>query len=80
MMEALGLVLGFFVSCSMIHEFRNTIWVMTPHGEGLALLLIDYGINQNTIWVVANKVDGQIRHYDSSQISLSKNHTIDLNI
>lgn len=80
MLEALGLVLGFFVSCSMIHEFRNTIWVMTPHGEGLALLLIDYGINQNTIWVVANKVDGQIRHYDSSQISLSKNHTIDLNI
>ena len=64
----------------MIHEFNNVLWVMTPHGEGLALLLIDYGINQNTIWVVANKLDGRIRHYDSNQISLSPNHTIDLNI
>jgi hypothetical protein len=53
---------------------------MTPHGEGLAILIIDYGINQNTIWVVANKEDGAIRHYDSNQISLSKNNTIDLNI
>lgn len=53
---------------------------MTPHGEGLAILLIDYGINQNTIWVVANKLDGRIRHYDSNQITLSKNHTIDVNI
>jgi hypothetical protein len=33
-----------------------------------------------TVWVVANKLDGRIRHYDSNQISLSKNHTIDLNI
>lgn len=74
------LLLGHFVSCSMIHEFKNTIWVMTPHGEGLAILLIDYGINQNTIWVVANKLDGRIRHYDSNQITLSKNNTIDLNI
>jgi len=53
---------------------------MTPHGEGLALLVIDYGINQNTIWVVANKEDGAIRHYDSNQIFLCKNNTIDLNI
>ena len=53
---------------------------MTPHGEGLALLLIDYGIQQNTVWVVANKSDGRIRHYDSNQIRLAKNHTIDLNI
>jgi hypothetical protein len=64
----------------MIHEFKNTLWVMTPHGEGLALLLIDYGIQQNTVWVVANKSDGRIRHYDSNQIRLAKNHTIDLNI
>ena len=64
----------------MIHEFKNVIWVMTPHGEGLAIMIIDYGINQNTIWVVANKKDGAIRHYDSNQISLSKNNTIDLNI
>jgi hypothetical protein len=64
----------------VIHEFKNTIWVITPHGEGLAILIIDYGINQNTIWVVANKEDGAIRHYDSNQIFLCKNNTIELNI
>jgi hypothetical protein len=64
----------------VIHEFKNTIWVITPHGEGLAIMVIDYGINQNTIWVVANKEDGAIRHYDSNQIFLCKNNTLDLNI
>ena len=64
----------------MIHEFKNALWVMTPHGEGIAILVIDYGIQHNTVWVVANKSDGRIRHYDSNQISLSRNHTIDLNI
>lgn len=53
---------------------------MTPHGEGLAILVIDYGIQHNTVWVVANKSDGRIRHYDSNQITLSKNYTIDLNV
>jgi hypothetical protein len=53
---------------------------MTPHGEGIALLVIDYGIQQNTVWVVAAKSDGRIRHYDSNQISLVKNDTIEFNI
>jgi hypothetical protein len=53
---------------------------MTPHGEGLVILVIDYGVNHNTVWVIANKEDGRIRHYDSNQITLSKNCTIDLNL
>jgi hypothetical protein len=62
-----------------IHEFQSTIWVDTPHGEGIAILMIDYGIHQNTIWVVANKNDGRVRHYDSNDIQLSTNHTLNLN-
>jgi hypothetical protein len=62
-----------------IHEFQSTIWVETPHGEGVAILLIDYGIHQNTIWVVANKNDGRVRHYDSNDIKFSANHTINMN-
>jgi hypothetical protein len=62
-----------------IHEFQSTIWVDTPHGEGIAILIIDYGIHQNTIWVVANKNDGRVRHYDSNDIQLSTNHTLNLN-
>ena len=63
-----------------ILEIQQTLWFNTPHGLGQALFIIDYGIHQNTIWVVANKEDGKIRHYDSNQISLEKNCTIDLNL
>lgn len=63
----------------MIHEFQKVVWVDTPHGEGLAVLVIDYGVNHNTVWVVANKDDGRVRHYDSNQIRLTKNCTIELN-
>ena len=70
----------FFRFVFMIHEFRNVIWVDTPHGEGIAILVIDYGVNHNTVWVVANKEDGRIRHYDSNQISISKNCTLDLKV
>ena len=62
-----------------IHEFQSTYWVDTPHGEGIAILIIDYGIHQNTIWVVANKDNGRVRHYDSNDIKLSINNTINLN-
>ena len=62
-----------------IHEFQSTLWVDTPHGEGIAILIIDYGIHQNTIWVVANKNDGRVRHYDSNDIQLSTNHTLNIN-
>jgi hypothetical protein len=69
-----------FIFMPMIHEMKQVMWVMTPHGEGLVVLVIDYGVNHNTVWVIANKEDGRIRHYDSNQISLSKNCTIDLNL
>ena len=62
-----------------IHEFQSTYWVDTPHGEGIAILIRDYGIHQNTIWVVADKNDGRVRHYDSNDIKLSTNNTIHLN-
>ena len=63
-----------------IHEIQQVIFVNTPHGEAQVLFLIDYGIHLNTIWVTSNKIDGKIRHYDSNQISVVKNNTIDFNI
>lgn len=59
---------------------QRTIFVNTPHGESQVLFLIDYGIHQNTIWVVANMLDGAIRHYDSNDITLTKNFTIGMNL
>lgn len=64
----------------MIHEMKQVMWVDTPHGEGLVILVMDYGVNHNTVWVVANKEDGKIRHYDSNHISMTKNCTLDLKV
>lgn len=63
-----------------IHEINQALLVETPHGLGIAIFIIDYGLQLNTIWVIANKLDGQIRHYDSNQIKLSINQTIEFNI
>ena len=45
----------------MIHEIQNTLWFNTPHGIGQALFIIDYGIHQNTIWVIALSGGGEIK-------------------
>jgi hypothetical protein len=68
------------VTMTTIHEIQQVMFINTPHGESQALFIIDYGIHQNTIWVVANKEDGKIRHYDSNQISLTINCTVDFNL
>ena len=59
-----------------IIEIEQLMYLDTPHGEGLALFLIDYGAQANTIWIVANCTDGKIRHYSSSDISLTTNFTL----
>ncbi len=63
-----------------IHEIQQILWVTTPHGEGQALFLIDYGPHHNTIWVVSNKSDGSIKHYDSNDIKVTKNFTLKSNL
>ena len=56
----------------MIHEFKTLIPVHTPHGEGDALLLIDYGIDVNTVWLVRLK-GGVVLHYLSEDIRVYGN-------
>ena len=64
----------------MIYEIKQILWVKTPHGDGLALFIMDYGIQNNTIWIIALKKDGNIKHYDSNQIKLISNNTINFNV
>ncbi len=52
----------------MIIQLNPPIWVQTPKGEGDALLIIDYGVHYNTVWVVHLFEDGQVLHFDSSDI------------
>lgn len=63
-----------------IHEIQQVMWIDTPHGIGQALFLIDYGPHNNIIFVVALEKDGTIKHYDSNQVFLATNHTLDMNL
>jgi hypothetical protein len=62
-----------------ICELNNVMYVNTPHGISQALFIVDYGIHQNTIWVCANVENGNIRHYNSNQITVCVNYTLDFN-
>lgn len=62
-----------------IHEIQQSMWVHTPKGEGQALFIIDYGTHQNTIWVVCLKENGKILHFDSNQLTMTKNSTLEIN-
>lgn len=56
----------------MIHEIKSPISVHTPHGEGIAIFLIDYGIDVNSVWVV--RLDGgHVKHYYSDDIRVYDN-------
>lgn len=65
---------------TVIHELQQILWVTTPHGDGQVLFLIDYGVHENTIWVVALEETGIVKHYNSNDIRLCKNNTININI
>ena len=65
---------------TVIHEIKQVLTVNTPFGEAQALFLIDYGIHLNSIWVCASYSDGKIRHFDSNQITVNINHTLELNL
>ena len=48
-------------------------YVTTPLGEGHAVLLLDYGPNINTVWIVHIFEDGKIVHVDSSEVRMMGN-------
>jgi hypothetical protein len=54
--------------------------VETPLGRGEAIFVIDYGMHQNTCWVVALQKDGIIKHFDCNDVILSTNYTYRLNM
>lgn len=61
-------------------QLNPEIWVETPLGIGLAVIVIDYGLGHNTCWVFALKKDGQIKHFDSNDVKVLKNHTYNFNL
>ena len=64
---------------NMIIQLSPTILVETPLGRGQALFLIDYGMQQNSCWVVALVKDGVVKHFDCNDIIVSTNFTYAIN-
>lgn len=60
----------------MILQLYPSMMVETPLGTGQAFFfVIDYGMHQNTCWVVALTEDGVIKHFDCNDVILSTNYT-----
>lgn len=66
-------------SNSMILQLNPTILVETPLGRGHAIFIIDYGMHQNTCWVVALEKNGVVKHFDSNSIIVATNFTYAIN-
>lgn len=64
----------------MILQLDPAILVETPLGKGQAIFIIDYGMHQNTCWVVALQKNGIIKHFDCNDVVLSTNYTYGLNL
>ena len=46
-----------------IHQLNPELWMMTPKGEGLAILATDYGMDHNKIFTVMLN-SGEILDFD----------------
>mgnify|MGYP006184175861 CR=1 FL=1 len=64
----------------MILQLKPSILVETPMGSGQALFIIDYGMHQNTCWVVALADNGVVKHFDCNDIILAVNYTYGVNL
>ena len=56
----------------MILQLNPTIDVKTPLGDAEAIMVIDYGLNVNTVWVCRMK-GGFVRHFYSDDIRIYDN-------
>ena len=63
----------------MILQLNPTIYVDTPLGKGHAIFLIDYGMHQNTCWVVTLETNGIVKHFDCNDIIICTNFTYHIN-
>ena len=63
-----------------IHEVEQIIIVDTPFGESQVIFIIDYGVHCNSIWVCTCLKDGKIRNFDTNQITVTTNNTLNLKV
>ena len=64
----------------MITQLNPPIPVRTPHGKGMAQMVIDYGIDYDLIWVVFQTDTGECWAWGNTKIRAQNNITIGRNI
>ena len=64
----------------MILQLDPAILVETPLGQGQAIFIIDYGMHQNSCWIVALVESGIIKHFDCNDVILATNYTNGMNL
>ena len=64
----------------MILQLNPAILVETPLGQGFAIFIIDYGMHQNSCWIVALNKNSVIKHFDCNDVILSTNYTYRMNL
>jgi hypothetical protein len=61
----------------MILQLNPQINSFTPIGEAHAFFMIDYSQWVNTVWVCRMCGTGEIKHFDSNDIKIEGNPTLD---
>ena len=63
----------------MIHEFNKPIPVVVEETkEGYAIYVDSMGMFENDCWCIVLCEDGQVKHYNSSQIKIHFNATFNI--
>lgn len=57
---------------TMMLQLNPTIDVKTPLGYAEALIIIDYGVNTNSVWLCRMK-GGEVKHFYSDDIRVYDN-------
>ncbi len=60
----------------MITQLNPPIPVRTPHGKGMAHIVIDYSVEHDLLWVVFQDDDGQCWSWRNQDIRAQSNITI----
>ena len=60
-----------------ILQLNPQINCFTPLGEGWAFFIIDYGAWMNSCWVIRLNETGEVKHFDSNDIKIEGNPTLD---
>lgn len=59
----------------MITQISPPLPVFTPKGNGLAHFVIDYGYEQDLIWVVFLDMNGECWSYKNADVRIQRNLT-----